>query len=161
LREDRLLEVLGQAGPFGYRYGITQRGRERAARLFEVSGYVGPAPVSLAAYTALLEWQLAQMPLVSPEQVRAALAGLVLPPQTEDLAGLAVSSGRSLMLSGPPGNGKTSLGRLLHDAQRGDLWVPHCVGIDSTIIRVFDPQVHEAVPVEAEQSWQLDRRWVR
>src|SRR5262245_43249283 len=38
LRADRLLEVLGQAGPFGFRYAISQRGRERAARLLEVSG---------------------------------------------------------------------------------------------------------------------------
>ena len=42
LRTDHLLEVLGQAGPFGYRYGITSRGRERAERLLQISGYVGP-----------------------------------------------------------------------------------------------------------------------
>src|SRR5271157_4583216 len=58
LRADHLLEVLGLAGPFGYRYTISQRGRERAGRLLEISGYVGPAPVSLASYTAMLEWQL-------------------------------------------------------------------------------------------------------
>ena len=44
LRTDHLLEVLGQAGPFGFRYAITNRGRERAGRLLEISGYVGPAP---------------------------------------------------------------------------------------------------------------------
>src|SRR5262245_1190616 len=50
LRADQLLDVVGQAGPFGFRYAASQRGRDRAARLLEVSGYVGPAPVSLAAY---------------------------------------------------------------------------------------------------------------
>src|SRR5690242_8242870 len=55
LRVDRLVEVLGQDGPFGYRFAVTQRGRDRAGRLFEISGYVGPAPVSLSAYVALLE----------------------------------------------------------------------------------------------------------
>src|SRR5438045_3846389 len=44
LRADLLLEVLSKEGPFGYRYAISQRGRERAQRLMEVSGYVGPAP---------------------------------------------------------------------------------------------------------------------
>jgi hypothetical protein len=160
-RADRLLEVLGEAGPFGYRYTVSERGRERAARLFEVSGYVGPAPVSLGEYTTLLEWQLARTPPISPAQVRAVLSGLVLPSQTEHLAGLAASSGRSLFLSGPPGNGKTTLGRLLHGALQGHLWVPHSIGIDSNIIRVFDPQVHHPVPLEAEQPWLLDRRWVR
>jgi hypothetical protein len=161
LREGRLLDILGQAGPFGYRYTISQTGRERAARLLQVSGYVGPAPVSLAAYTAMLEWQLAKGPPISPEQVHEALSGLVLPPQAEHLAGLAVSSGRSLFLFGPPGNGKTTLGRLLHNVLRGHLWVPHCVGVESSILRVLDPQVHQPVDVAPQQSWQLDRRWVR
>src|SRR5207253_5333969 len=43
-RTDHLLDVLGQAGPFGYRYAITHRGRERASRLLEISGYIGAAP---------------------------------------------------------------------------------------------------------------------
>src|SRR4029077_13073684 len=69
LRTDHLLEVLGQAGPFGYRYGITNRGRERADRLMEISGYVGPAPVSLESYNAMMEWQLAQFPEVTHQDV--------------------------------------------------------------------------------------------
>ena len=60
LRTDHMVEVLGQAGPFGFRYAITNRGRERASRLLEISGYIGPAPVSLESYTAMLEWQLAR-----------------------------------------------------------------------------------------------------
>src|SRR5947209_2479786 len=160
-RAERLLDILGEAGPFGYRYHISQRGLERAARLFEISGYVGPAPVSLAAYTALLEWQLEQGPPVTPAHVRASLSDLILPPQTEELAGLAISSGRSLFLSGPAGNGKTTLGRLLHTALQGDLWVPYCIGVDSNIIRLFDPLVHHPVPVHSEQPWLLDGRWVR
>jgi hypothetical protein len=62
LRQQRMLDVLGPSGAFGYRYGIAPRGRERAARALEISGYVGPAPVSLDAYTAFLEWQLARCP---------------------------------------------------------------------------------------------------
>ena len=34
LREDLLLDVLGQAGPFGYRYALSNRGRERAMGSF-------------------------------------------------------------------------------------------------------------------------------
>jgi predicted ATPase with chaperone activity len=161
LRADRLLDVLGQAGPFGYRYSISQNGRERAGRLLEVSGYVGPAPVSLEAYAAVLEWQSANAPPVLPEHVTAALSGLVLPGGAELTAGLAVADGRSLFVYGPPGNGKTSLGRALHTALQGDLWVPHCVAIDESIIRVYDPQVHQAVDLPASQTRRIDRRWVR
>jgi hypothetical protein len=160
-RIDQLLEVLGPAGPFGYRYGISQRGRDRATRLLDISTYIGPAPVSLEAYTAFLEWQLAHRAPVSAAQVRARLADLVLTSQVEDLAGLAVSSGRSLFLSGPPGNGKTSLGRLLHSAVQGDLWIPHCLNVESNIIRVFDPQIHEPAPLVTDEAWRIDQRWVR
>jgi hypothetical protein len=161
LRIDHLLDVLGQAGPFGFRYAISQCGRERAARLLEVSGYVGPAPVSLAAYDAFLDWQLARAPRVTPEQVSAAPADLVLAPEDAEVAGMAVSSGRSLFVFGPPGNGKTSLGRLLHGALAGDLWVPHCLAVESSIIRVHDPQLHQPSAARPEQPWAVDQRWVR
>jgi hypothetical protein len=161
LRTDFLLETLGQAGPLGYRYAISQRGRERANRVLEISGYIGPAPVSLATYTAMIDWQYAQCPSLSPELVKTAIAPLVLRPEDVDVAGLAISSGRSLFLFGPPGNGKTSLGRLLHSALQGDFWVPHCIGIDNTIIRIFDPQCHQLADFRPQQPWLLDQRWVR
>src|SRR5439155_18147273 len=40
LKEDQLVEILGQTGEFGYRYAATLRGREQARRSMEVSGYV-------------------------------------------------------------------------------------------------------------------------
>lgn len=161
LRVEHLLDILGDAGPFGYRYSITQRGHERAQRLLEISGYVGPAPVSLEAYTSMLEWQLARQPSIAPEHVSHALAGLVLPREVEQVAGFALSSGRSLFLHGPPGNGKTSLARLLHDALPGELWVPHCLHVGSDIIGVFDPQVHEPRPLPDADAWKADARWLR
>lgn len=161
LRTEHLLDILGEAGPFGYRYTITQRGRERAQRLMEISGYIGPAPVSLAAYNRMLEWQLAQQPRIAPEQVTHALRDLVLPQDAGDVAGFALSAGRSLFLHGPPGNGKTSLGRSLHQALPGELWIPHCLSVGSDIIGVFDPQVHEPLPLPEAEAWKADGRWVR
>ncbi len=162
MRTDHLLDVLGQAGPFGYRYTITQRGRETAHRLLEISGYIGPAPVSLAAYKAMIEWQLANTPPPSAEQVESAIRDLVLPEEARLMAGLAVSSGRSLFVFGPAGNGKTSLGRALHNALAGDLWMPHCINIDNSIIRIFDGQIHQEVDIPTGAANGLvDRRWVR
>jgi predicted ATPase with chaperone activity len=161
LRADHLLDVLGQAGPFGYRYSTSSRGRERAARLLEVSGYIGPAPVSLEAYTGMLEAQLDRTPRPTPAQVSAVLSSLVIPPECLEVAGLAVSSGRSLFIFGPPGNGKSTLSRLLHDVTSGDLWIPHCLALDSNIIRIHDPQLHVPAPLSNEQSWAVDQRWVR
>src|SRR5207248_1343725 len=61
-------EVMGVS-----RYKITHQGREQAVRLLEVCGYIGPAPVSLEMYAAMLRWQFANTPPVQPEHVSTAL----------------------------------------------------------------------------------------
>ena len=114
----------------------------------EISGYLGPAPVSLDDYSAFLEWQVQRQPKVSVEQVTDAIAGLVLPEEVVEVAALATASGRSLFMFGPPGNGKTSLGRTLHGAYRGEIWIPYCINLENNVIRIFDAQLHERVDVE-------------
>jgi predicted ATPase with chaperone activity len=163
LRSDQLLEVLGQSGPFSFYYAITNGGRERARRLLEISGYIGPAPVSLEAYRDDLEFQFQRLPEVAPPQVQQAIAEMVLPDDVAHVAGLAIMARRSLFLFGPPGNGKTTLGFLLHHAVQGELWIPQCIGVDNNIIRVFDPQVHEPISGElpAHLRHRIDQRWVR
>ena len=162
LRRDKLVEILGDAGRFGYRLAITDRGRERAAQLVEVCGYVGPAPISLEEYSAALDWQLAHLPAVNAPEVVAAIADLVLSDATVEIAGLAGSSGRSLFLYGPPGNGKTTLAHLLHGALSGQIWIPHCIGVGSAIIVVFDPETHRRAPMDLprELATRVDQRWV-
>jgi len=161
MKDDKLVEILGQKGPFSYQYAITGRGREHAQRLLEISGYVGPAPVSLESYTALLDWQIAQRPLVTSQAVRDTISELVMPEHSVQVAELAVSSGRSLFLFGPAGNGKTSLGRMLHNAIDEDLWIPHCINIGNNVIRILDDQSHEVVDPPADSAGKVDRRWVR
>jgi hypothetical protein len=159
LKQDRLLEILGQDGPLNYNYAATQRGREQAARLMEFCGYIGPAPVSLQAYTTMLKRQGEGRPPVSPEDVRQALDELVLLPEVLEVASLAAASGRSLFLLGPAGNGKTTLGRLLHKAFAGNLWIPHCINIGGSIIRLYDPSAHPAVATNGLPK-NFDRRWI-
>ena len=162
LVEEKQIEIRGQAGLMDYRFAVTRQGQSRGDRLMEISAYVGPAPVSLEAYVRMLEAHLALFPKVSADDVTAAISELVLPEEAAQIAGLAASSGRSLFVYGPPGNGKTSLGCSLHRALRGDLWIPYCIGIGSHIIRVFDPQCHERIPADhsSTEVQQFDRRWV-
>jgi hypothetical protein len=161
LCRDGLAEETMRTGQGRSHYRITQRGREHAERALEVCGYIGPAPVHLRAYAAMLRWQFASTPPVLPEHVAAALSGLVLSPQAAELAGLAVSSGRSLFVYGPSGNGKSSLGRQIHAALSGDYWIPHCVAVGNTVIRIFDDQVHQRADVAAARHSGVDQRWVR
>lgn len=161
LRTEMLLEALGRDGAFGYRYSISQSGRERADRLMSICGYIGPAPVSLDAYRAMLEWQVERNARPTPAQVKGALANLVLPDESVEIAGLALSSGRSLFLSGPPGNGKTSLGRQLHNAMQGDIWIPHAIAVDSNIIRLYDAHCHHIVEHATGKNQPIDQRWIK
>jgi hypothetical protein len=141
-------------------YKITHQGREQATRSMETCGYVGPAPVRMESYAAMLRWQFANTPQVQPEQVATALSGLVLAPKAAQLAGLAVSSGRSLFIYGPPGNGKSSLARLIHAALPGDYWIPYAIDVGESVIRLFDPHVHQRVDAGGKADM-IDRRWVR
>jgi hypothetical protein len=161
LRAELLLDVLGAAGPFGYRYAISNRGRELSKRLHEITSYVGPVPVSLETYTESLVGQAARFPEVTPERVDQCLEGLIIRPEDQALAGLAASSGRSLFIFGPPGNGKTTLGRLLHEVRTGEIWIPYCIEVDGQIVRVFDPHCHRQVELEPEFSRTIDRRWAK
>ncbi len=142
-------------------FRIAERGRVDGARMMEVCGYVGPAPVSLESYTAMLRWQFANAVQVRPEHVVSALSGLVVSSKVVQLAGLAVSSGRSLFVYGPPGNGKSSLGRQICAAMPDDYWIPYAISVGDSVIRLFDPHVHQRVEVGEQAAAAIDQRWIR
>jgi hypothetical protein len=158
---DGAMEQLWQTGTGGHHFRITPDGRQHASRLLEICGYIGPAPVSLESYAAMLRWQFAHTPQVKPERVAAALSGLVISPKAAQLCGLAVSSGRSLFLFGPSGNGKSSIGRQLHAALPGDYWIPYAISVGNDVIRMFDDQAHERIELSGEVLKSTDQRWVR
>jgi hypothetical protein len=156
-----LIEQLWQTTAGKAHYKMTDQGLEHAGRSMEVCGYIGPVPVRLETYGAMLRWQFANSPAVLPEHVSSALSGLVLAPKAAQLAGLAVSSGRSLFIYGPPGNGKSSLGRAIHSALQGDYWIPYAISVGEAVIRLFDEQAHQRVEVPNERAANIDQRWVR
>jgi hypothetical protein len=67
-------------------FRVTERGRQYAERAIEVCGYLGPAPVSLEAYSAMLRFQFAGTPEVKPDHVTAALSHLVLSQKAMQMA---------------------------------------------------------------------------
>ena len=107
----------------------------------------------------MLRWQFAKTQQVTPEHVNSALSGLVLSPEAVQMAGLAVSSGRSLFVYGPSGNGKSSVGRQIQVALPGDYWIPYSLSVADTVIRVFDDQIHQRVELPAEKAGSTDAVW--
>jgi SpoVK/Ycf46/Vps4 family AAA+-type ATPase len=86
------------------------------------------------------------------------MAELVLTEGAKQTLGLVASSGRSLFLSGPSGNGKTAMARALVNAIHGELWIPYAIEIDGQVIRLFDPHTHQPIAVSGED---YDRRWIK
>ena len=155
------IEQLWQTSQASSHYKITTMGQEHATRCMDICGYIGPAPVSLDAYSAMLRWQFSNTPQVLPENVVSALSGLILPSKAAQMAGLAVSSGRSMFVFGPSGNGKSSLGRQIHAALPGDYWIPYAISVGESVIRLYDGHIHQKVEVPGDRPDIIDQRWVR
>jgi hypothetical protein len=98
---EKLLEIRGQVGFQNHRYALLDRGWQRADRLLDLNGYIGPAPVSLQAYTDMVNQQSQAREPVAPESLQEALAELELPEVTRQTLGQVVV--RVLILRGGRG----------------------------------------------------------
>jgi MoxR-like ATPase len=158
LYRDKLVEIKGVVGNHNHRYGMLERGWAEVNRVMAISSYVGPAPVSLNAYTERLTGQIrARMP-ATRAALDLAMAELILSDGAKQTLGLVASSGRSLFLSGPSGNGKTAMARALVNAVQGHLWIPYAIEVDGQVIRLFDPHVHQSVKL---METDYDQRWIK
>lgn len=159
LYREKFVEIRGLVSFGNNRYGMLDRGWQRAQQLLEMNGYIGPAPVSLSAYTEMVLRQSAAQDPITPADVRSAMEGLVLPEGTVQTLGLVANSRRSLFMTGPSGNGKTTIATALHRAQHGEIWIPHAIEVDGQVIKVFDLHNHQPVPVSGIDRY--DQRWIR
>ncbi|HET9052476.1 MAG TPA: ATP-binding protein [Candidatus Dormibacteraeota bacterium] len=142
----------------GTQWQLTTTGRQRARELIEVNQYAGPAPVPIDVYTAVARHQAKADVRVTRDQLRAALAHLILSDVLHDELGPAISARHTVFLYGPPGNGKTSIADACADLLGPPLFVPRALYAHGEIIRFFDPVVHH--PVSLPYLPPHDTRWV-
>jgi hypothetical protein len=159
LYREKLIEMRLQSAVGSTRYAMLDHGWEKVARLQSQSGYLGPAPVSLADYTHMMKLQAVPSRTASMEAVRSAFSDLILPDSLLQTLGCVINSRSSLFLTGLPGTGKTAVSERMNAALFGFIWIPYAVEIDGQIIRVFDAHCHRPVPAR-NSALEHDRRWV-
>lgn len=159
LYREKLIEMRLQSAVGATRYAMLDHGWERVKRLQSLSGYLGPAPVSLDDYSYMMRLQAIPSRPASVDTVRSAFNDLVLPDSLLQTLGCVINSRSSLFLTGLPGTGKTAVSERMNAALFGSIWIPYSVEIDGQIIRIFDSHSHHPVP-DRNSTVEHDRRWV-
>lgn len=159
-RAQRLIEATGTitsegAGEMGYQ--LTDGGKARALDALAQSEYFGPMPVPLAVYKEQVKRQSVRNMQITRAQLSGAMGHLILPDALLGNLGPAVSAGRSILMYGPPGNGKSSISNGIRDALGDHVYVPRAIEYASQVITVFDPIVHNEVEAEVQDPTSLRR----
>ncbi len=149
-------------------YQLTDAGKNRAQDALRQSEYYGAMPVPLAIYHEQIKRQSIRNIHITKDQLLSAMGHLILPDDLLDNLGPAVGAGRSILMYGPPGNGKSSISNGIRDALGDKIYVPRAVEYSGQVITVYDPIVHSAAEEEVENpnslrrtTGRFDTRYVR
>lgn len=159
-RGQRLIEATGtlhatSGNEMGYQ--LTDGGKARALDALAQSEYYGAMPVPLDTYKEQVARQSVRKLKLTRAELLRGMGHLILPPDLIDNLGPAVTSGRSILMYGPPGNGKSSISNGIRDALGDKIYVPRAIEYSGQIITVYDPIVHSAAESAVDDPGQLRR----
>ncbi|MBP9182826.1 MAG: ATPase [Fuscovulum sp.] len=146
-RSQRMIEATGtlhatSGNEMGYQ--LTDGGKARALDALSQSEYYGAVPVPLEHYREQVKRQSIRNIKLSRDQLMSGMGHLILPPDLISNLGPAVTSGRSILMYGPPGNGKSSISHGIRAAIGDKVYVPRAIEYAGQVISVYDPIVHSA-----------------
>ncbi len=144
-RQQRLLEATGtlhatSGNEMGYQ--LTDAGKSRALDALSQSEYYGAMPVPLESYGEQMKRQSVRNMRLTRTELMRGMGHLILPPDLIDNLGPAVTSGRSILMYGPPGNGKSSISNGIKAALGDKIYIPRAIEYSGQVITVYDPIVH-------------------
>jgi hypothetical protein len=146
MRADAYVEVRGQGrSGASLRFALTDRGRALALKALAQSGYVGPAPVPLEQYTAVVHAQSVHQHGVTKARMQAAFSEVVIREDLLDELGPALHSGRAIFVYGPAGTGKTFISQRLASLLGDPVLIPYAIAIDDAVVQLFDPALHRPI----------------
>ncbi|PRY25115.1 hypothetical protein CLV78_102292 [Aliiruegeria haliotis] len=159
-REQKLVEATGtllanSGGEMGYQ--LTDAGKARALDALSQSEYYGAMPVPLEIYGEQVKRQSIRNIQITRDMLTGAMGHLVLPENLLGQLGPAVSAGRSILMYGPPGNGKSSISNGIRDALGDKIYIPRAIEYAGQVITVYDPIVHSAAEEQIDDPNSLRR----
>src|ERR1700684_986582 len=155
MRSLQLVEIKGLIGN-DYSFTLSAAGKQLAGERFQISQYAGACPVSLNDYAKANKVQSAKVH-VDRKTLRAAYSDLIVTDRMLDQLGPAIISQNSIFVYGPTGNGKTSLAERMLRVYQDAVLIPYAVEVDSQIITLYDPVVHQPLDHDDDES---DARWI-
>jgi hypothetical protein len=179
LKREQYVEVVGSAGTSEsqYKYALTAKGMEKAEEVLQRGQYNGPAPVSFEQYVDVQYRQSVRGLHIDKDLISRTLSHMILDETTLYALGAAVNSGKSMLLYGNSGNGKSTAAATIGRMLPGQVLIPHAFEYNGHIIKVFDPRVHVEVPDDSpperrtdelsktalsdSSERRRDRRWVK
>ncbi|MGR3593612.1 MAG: ATPase [Limimaricola soesokkakensis] len=165
LRGQKLIEAMGTlTGPGASTempYQLTEAGRARALDALAQSEYFGAMPVPLADYREQVAKQSVRNLTMTRDRLQAAMGHLVLPPGLIGQLGPAIGAGRSILMYGPPGNGKSSISNGIRAALGDLVYVPRALEYGGQVITVYDPIIHASIEDAPEDPNALRRSTTR
>ena len=169
LRRQHLLMVKSSLGMgnISSSFSLTEAARAMAREYLETNQYAGQVPVPLAQYVEGVRRQCHSTDWLTPQMLRKAFGHMVISDTLLDQLGPAVNSGKSFLIYGKPGNGKTYLAEALFHIECDPIYVPYALEYQGQIVHMYDPIYHQRVDEDEQEisafshARQYDGRWFR
>jgi predicted ATPase with chaperone activity len=165
MRIEALIEIRpNHENDSSLRYALTERGRAAALDAMLRSGYLGPAPVTLAQYSEIIRRQSVHKQQIPRDTMHRAFLEVVIDGSLLDQLGSSMNSGRAIFLYGDAGTGKTYISQRLTRLFADPVLVPNAIAVDNRIIQVFEPTIHDVLDFDSVDEHHLlnkghDRRF--
>ena len=116
----------------------------------------GPAPVPLAQYVNAVRAQRLENGWLTRQALADAFRHMVIGPDVLTRVGPAVNSGKSFLIYGQPGNGKTALAEAFLHIDTEPIYMPYAIECQGNIVQLYDPIYHKKIEAAPQSITALD-----
>jgi hypothetical protein len=154
-------------GDISSSFTLSETGRVLAIQYIEANSYAGRVPVPMNQYTVGVRMQRHKSDWLTVDMLNSALKHMVLSEETLGQVGPAVNAGKSFLIYGQPGNGKTYLAEGLFNIESEPVYIPFAIEFQGQIIQMYDPIYHQRLDEDDSevsafhQERTFDGRWFK